>query len=129
MLQSSSWTLIYAIRTGGFTFCAIASFHLAGRLPDLPNRHLHLRWLVNRQIKPPVQVDSDTDSDELHADPKLNGLAGPPSELATLNVAGFQGRSGKDTDACYSFWCTAALKVRNGHLGAPIAVIEMHFLI
>lgn len=26
-------------------------------------------------------------------------------------MAGFQGRIGKDTDACYSFWMTAALRV------------------
>lgn len=94
---------------GGFTYCAIACFHLANKLSELPNSSLHLRWLVDRQIRPPIPHIDDSSDDEDDMLETASNAAGP---LGRDDVAGFQGRSGKDTDACYSFWCTAALKVR-----------------
>jgi len=38
--------------------------------------------------------------------------------LVNLQIGGFQGRTGKVPDACYSFWCGGALKL----LGADIYV-------
>lgn len=85
---------------GGTTYCAIASFSLASRISSILRAEAVLRWLVDRQTTPPEHVvDEDSDC-EAEVD--------RPAE----EVAGFQGRIGKDTDACYSFWCTASIKVR-----------------
>lgn len=86
-----------------------------------------LRWLVGRQVRPPPPApDADSDSDPEESDARDSpipnrgdtGDAGslartPGSEQPTaFHIAGFQGRANKPTDACYSFWNTAALSVR-----------------
>lgn len=91
---------------GGFTYCSIACYHLSSRLPFLPNSAKHLRWLVDRQVRPPPR-NAEVESDDEEEDSKEDSVQGEQKEMA-----GFQGRSGKDTDACYSFWITAALRVR-----------------
>jgi geranylgeranyl transferase type-1 subunit beta len=59
----------------------------------------------------------------LHIAPPLNPLATPltPSERErTIRwlvqnqdaSGGFRGRTGKEADACYCFWCGASLQVR-----------------
>ncbi|BGP15903.1 geranylgeranyl transferase type-1 subunit beta [Rhodosporidiobolus nylandii] len=90
----------------GPTYCAIASFSLASRLSSLPSPERLLRWLVDRQVRPPPppppsEPGSDDEEDEEHE-----------REAAVLReAAGFQGRANKPTDACYSFWNTAALQL------------------
>lgn len=66
-----------------------------------------LRWLVNRQVRPPPF--SPDDSDESDAEDTPQSLS--EGNILIDDSAGFQGREGKDTDACYSFWCSASLKV------------------
>lgn len=87
---------------GGTTYCSIASYALASRLPALPHQSATIRWLVGRQTAPaPCGYDTDeSDTVEIQA------------SRVTRPVAGFQGRIGKDPDACYSFWCKASLRVR-----------------
>lgn len=103
------WIFLLA---GGTTYCCVASFALASRLSSLPNARSLRRWLVSRQVRPPVPApDSDSEESEEGDDEE-------PVEVKEM--AGFQGRIGKDTDACYSFWCSAALKVSRSLLGEPL---------
>ena len=71
-------------------------------MDTLPHPEDTLHWLVSRQVPPPppkpASESSDSDDEEEVAEPKP----------VRKPMAGFQGRIGKDTDACYSFWCTAA---------------------
>ncbi|KAK4049082.1 geranylgeranyl transferase type-1 subunit beta [Microbotryomycetes sp. JL221] len=109
---------------GGFTYCTIASFFLAGRLKQLPNRDKHLKWLIERQVEPPTSDTSDADSSDDESD-SVNGLEESETTRNYKNAkaavekqtkAGFQGRAGKTTDACYSFWCVAPIKLLTGSL-------------
>ncbi|BGP31803.1 geranylgeranyl transferase type-1 subunit beta [Rhodotorula toruloides] len=61
-----------------------------------------LRWLLNRQVRPPPPESSDSDEDE-------EGERGPAR--SPEDAVGFQGRANKPTDACYSFWNMGALSV------------------
>ncbi|KAL8278938.1 hypothetical protein RQP46_008607 [Phenoliferia psychrophenolica] len=89
---------------GGTTYCSIAAFSLSSRMSTLPNPEETLRWLVSRQVPPPPPPPpSDSDS-ESESEPKATPAPSKP-------MAGFQGRIGKTTDACYSFWCSAALRL------------------
>ncbi|KAJ6581449.1 terpenoid cyclases/protein prenyltransferase alpha-alpha toroid [Mycena capillaripes] len=80
--------------SGGPTYIALASLHLAPRAADaLPltpkQRNMSIHWLIHNQDK----------------------------------SGGFRGRTEKEADACYSFWCCAALKV----LGTPELIdAELH---
>lgn len=73
---------------GGPTYCALAALHL---VPDDAPRlqpsewRATVRWLLHLQTAPT-----------------------PASELG----CGFAGRTNKLSDACYGFWCGAALSVR-----------------
>ncbi|GAA5974013.1 hypothetical protein JCM8115_005986 [Rhodotorula mucilaginosa] len=126
----------YAQRPGleanaGPTYCAIAAYSLASRLHTIPEPDDLLRWLVDRQVQPPPPSPSEADSD-----PETEGItsveaaspgalpavapiptsaaaaAGPhPRTRTSVDVAGFQGRANKPTDACYSFWNTAAMTI------------------
>lgn len=119
--------------TAGPTYCAIAAYSLASRLHTIPEPDDLLRWLVDRQVPPPPSSPSETDSDSETegataeaASPDAPPAAAPTatgatsdaaasqqsSSRTTIGVAGFQGRANKPTDACYSFWNTAALTVR-----------------
>lgn len=89
----------------GPTYCAIASFKLASRLHDLPEPPSLLRWLLDRQVRPPPLESSDSSDEDEEAEP--GGPARDPDD-----AAGFQGRANKPTDACYSFWNMGALSVR-----------------
>lgn len=92
-------------RAGGATYCCVASFALAGRVSHIPNPRALRRWLVSRQVRPPVRPPPSEDSDDEDDD------EGDGADAEEKEMAGFQGRIGKDTDACYSFWCQGALKV------------------
>ncbi|CDR44778.1 hypothetical protein NBRC10512_005877 [Rhodotorula toruloides] len=88
----------------GPTYCAIASFKLASRLADLAEPHSLLRWLIDRQIRPPPPEPSDSsDEDE---EQERRGPVRDPND-----AAGFQGRVNKPTDACYSFWNMGAISL------------------
>lgn len=89
------------------TYCSIASFSLASKIDSLQRPEAAIRWLVSRQTLPPVR---EPDEDEEVEEAK-----------GKENVAGFQGRIGKDTDACYSFWCTASLRVRQSYSAVSLA--------
>lgn len=91
-----------AIPTGGSTYCCVASFALAGRIAAIPNPRALRRWLVSRQVRPPPPDSDDSDSSDDGAE---------EDQAPEQDMGGFQGRIGKDCDACYSFWCSAALKV------------------
>ncbi|GAA5989695.1 hypothetical protein JCM10908_000595 [Rhodotorula pacifica] len=131
----------YAQRPGleanaGPTYCAVASYSLASRLHTISEPERLLRWLVDRQVEPPKPTPSEIDSEsdtESESQEKTSGGAvtmqversaasgisdtssarrvEPTSRRTTVDVAGFQGRANKPTDACYSFWNTAALTI------------------
>ncbi|GAA5842543.1 hypothetical protein JCM11251_004900 [Rhodosporidiobolus azoricus] len=85
----------------GPTYCAIAAFSLASRLSSIPKPERLLRWLVERQIRPtPTPPPSESDSEDEEEEAVLE-----------TDIAGFQGRANKPTDACYSFWSTAAISL------------------
>ena len=119
--------------TAGHTYCAVAALSLLGRLPDqaapasvvgLPNVEQTLYWLVSRQV-PHHSEDSDDDGSEMDAHATHSAHAAPqatshdafsiddslPSPLAP-HYAGFNGRTGKEPDTCYSFWVGGSLAVR-----------------
>jgi prenyltransferase beta subunit len=77
---------------GGPTYCAVASLHLVpadhvcapqARL-QRAEWHATVRWLLHMQVQ----------------------------TLASVGGGGFAGRTNKLSDACYGFWCGAALDVR-----------------
>ncbi|GAA6010736.1 hypothetical protein JCM11491_002922 [Sporobolomyces phaffii] len=107
----------------GPTYCAIASYYLCDRLSDLRSRPTLLRWLLHRQISPdshtspprsPSSIPSSRDSEDPGDDEgedqddyeETHRLA-----LALRRSAGFQGRTNKPLDACYSFWSLGALRL------------------
>ena len=71
----------------GSTFCALASLSLVGRLDLVRDRAGLLRWLCQRLVGPDREAE---DEDE---------------------AMGYQGRTNKLRDACYSFWIGASLQV------------------
>lgn len=97
---------------GGSTYCVIAAMSLVHGLGDnLPAYELEetIGWLASRQTEyVPESDDEDTDDAE---DADADDTATEEQHIQGP-VAGFQGRPGKDPDACYSFWCSAALSVR-----------------
>jgi prenyltransferase beta subunit len=79
---------------GGPTYCALASLYLVptdhacaaqARL-QRAEWHATVRWLLQMQVE----------------------------ALASVGGGGFAGRTNKLADACYGFWCGAALSVRAG---------------
>lgn len=80
---------------GGPTYCAVAALHLVpadhvcapqARL-QRAEWHATVRWLLHMQSQ----------------------------TLASVDGGGFAGRTNKLADACYGFWCGAALAVRTTH--------------
>jgi geranylgeranyl transferase type-1 subunit beta len=80
---------------GGPTYCALAALHLVpsdhecapqARL-QRAERYATVRWLLHMQVE----------------------------TLASVGGGGFAGRTNKLADACYGFWCGAALAVRTVH--------------
>ncbi|GAA5876600.1 hypothetical protein JCM8547_002419 [Rhodosporidiobolus lusitaniae] len=90
----------------GPTYCAIASFSLSSRLSSLSNPHSLLRWLIDRQVRPPARPPASSSSSDDADDEDERRLEEVPAESA-----GFQGRANKSTDACYSFWTIAGLSL------------------
>lgn len=103
------WIIILiASYAGGMTYCSIAAYSLASRISSLKRPEAAVRWLVSRQVSPPARNSTDDSEEEEQA-----------VEEDRIPVAGFQGRIGKDTDACYSFWCTASLQVSTSYSTMP----------
>ncbi|ORY92956.1 terpenoid cyclases/protein prenyltransferase alpha-alpha toroid [Leucosporidium creatinivorum] len=112
----------FAEPQGGFTYCSIACYHLSSRLASFPNSARHLRWLVDRQVRPPPRSADDVSDEE--SDDEEQSEQGEPKDMA-----GFQGRSGKDTDACYSFWMTAALRLLRPDLSLLQPELDQRWLL
>lgn len=106
----------------GFTFCALASLSFLSRLPqtsegsedvsqasvkssvkDLP---LCIHWLLQRQTD---RLDEDTPEPDTVV--PLAGDAYPPEDRKTERWIGFNGRSNKVADTCYSWWALGSLAV------------------
>jgi len=127
----------YAEAQGGTTYCALASLALLGRLESGQTEEeasQTVRWLVDRQGEVADSSESSSASSDdgqeeegtaAGADSQPEAHGPVPSCPAIIDptphgdllpatrqsVAGFQGRIGKPLDACYSFWCTAALTI------------------
>lgn len=83
-----------------FAFDLTARAGSSALLSDHDRRET-ISWLAKRQVEP-------TDEQMEAADMPF---ASQSPDEQSVRVAGFQGRIGKDPDACYSFWVTAALQV------------------
>ncbi|GAA5987814.1 hypothetical protein JCM5350_005373, partial [Sporobolomyces pararoseus] len=110
----------------GPTYCAIACYHLSNRLSSLPSKPSLLRWLIHRQIPPsppatptplrprtPSSIPSSYDSDDASTGEEEEEEDDDDRGLPDLfkECAGFQGRTNKPLDACYSFWSLGALRL------------------
>ncbi|GAA6063144.1 hypothetical protein JCM10212_001192 [Sporobolomyces blumeae] len=129
----------------GPTYCAVASFHLSGRLSHLPDPSLLLRWLVDRQVRPPSTSslglespstsdddgDDDDGGEEPDEDENGGSARGGPRIVKLDETAGFQGRANKPVDACYSFWNLAAIRLLSPSLFPTVvdASLNSHFLL
>ena len=135
MVSSISWSVqnsISLVIVAGYTYCAISSLHILGRLPNpskisysdpSPSPNLlnipgMVHWLVSRQVGYNGEEDGDGSSYEEKPDPQTS-LAEPLS-LETLSLQdseciGFNGRCNKPVDTCYAFWVGASLTVRMIH--------------
>ena len=89
------------ISAGGSTCCAISALSLCDRLGSLKNKDETLAWSVQRQVSPNPRVFEDEEEE--------NDVA---LAMKAASMAGFQGRAGKDPDACYSYWIGATIRVR-----------------
>ncbi|GAA5967889.1 hypothetical protein JCM3765_001779, partial [Sporobolomyces pararoseus] len=107
----------------GPTYCAIASYYLCNRLSSLPLKSSLLRWLIHRQISPsppsppihlirpnsPSSIPSSYDPDDSEEEEEEEDRGLP--NFCFKECAGFQGRTNKPLDACYSFWSLGALRL------------------
>ncbi|EGG12150.1 uncharacterized protein MELLADRAFT_59380 [Melampsora larici-populina 98AG31] len=116
---------------GGTTYCVLAALKLLNKLDDSLSSEDALetaRWLVHRQNEFHDLPDEESDEESNTRQDEINSSnlktepvkASEPSGVSSLTqiqplVAGFQGRPGKILDACYSFWCTAALSIIQEH--------------
>lgn len=122
--------------SAGLTYCAIGALTFLGRLssekqapllsPGSEEFESLVRWLVARQTSDfgeesdedqPTRSEKTQESltqavEGLHLDDPVDALPAikPPTEKSLL-WAGFNGRSNKIADTCYSFWNTATLAV------------------
>ncbi|GAA5980547.1 hypothetical protein JCM11641_006676 [Rhodosporidiobolus odoratus] len=103
----------------GPTYCAVASFSLCSRLSDLPHPEKLLRWLVDRQIRPPPAAPASEGDSSSEVDEATEG------QIPEQEMAGFQGRPNKPTDACYSFWNTAALQLLLPTFSPPLRLSDL----
>jgi hypothetical protein len=89
---------------GGPTYCALASMHLVPAEHPCTSQarlqptkwHATVRWLLHMQ---PQQT--------------------PQTQMEAKMGGGFAGRTNELADACYGFWCGAALAVRPFSLSIP----------
>lgn len=108
----------------GLTYCAIGALEFLDRLSTAPGKISPLlspetkefealvRWLVERQTSDVETPDDDHNANDINDIKTVEDL--PPIEPPTeesLHWAGFNGRSNKIADTCYSFWNTATLAV------------------
>lgn len=91
--------------TGGTTYCALASLHLAKRMSDLPNISATIRWASQRLV--------NVNSEDIPWEDSSEGQQDIEGHLQNIRNGGFQGRPEKDPDVCYSFWVGASLRVSN----------------
>ncbi|KAH8815248.1 terpenoid cyclases/protein prenyltransferase alpha-alpha toroid [Xylogone sp. PMI_703] len=101
----------------GYTYCAIATLSLLGRLPssspsseealiDIPAA---IHWLVSRQIE--FIEPKSPEEKELYLRHSMVGVY-EDSDSAHKLCAGFNGRWNKLPDTCYCFWVSGSLDVR-----------------
>lgn len=95
----------YTESHSGLTFCGLASLKLLGY--DFSNNNNWVdntvRWLVYRQVDFP---------DSIKAYKELNQNEDDSYEYWDLDdIGGFNGRENKFGDTCYSWWCSASLKL------------------
>ncbi|OCB88960.1 hypothetical protein A7U60_g3915 [Sanghuangporus baumii] len=125
---------------GGSTYCAVATLALApGQYRteatlSVQERRRAERWLVQQQKPHQVFIryesDDSENDDELAGSLKANQSWGREKldqevekerkrkEIVEEEGGGFSGRTEKVEDACYSFWCGAALRIlRTGLVG------------
>ncbi|KAF2405214.1 geranylgeranyl transferase type I beta subunit [Trichodelitschia bisporula] len=115
---------------GGFTYCALSVLQFAQRLPsdtagqkagDLSDIELTTRWLLSRQV-PAVDEegdDSDSDASNNHSGTAQNPHSAafdhfypiPTADVPRPLCIGFNGRTNKLTDTCYTWWIAASLKM------------------
>lgn len=92
---------------GGPTYCSLASLHLVPHSEltrlSLEDKDQTLRWLCHNQ----VFLNSDETSDRAD-DP-----------------GGFRGRTEKEADACYSFWCCASIEILRSHATADTGSVPL----
>lgn len=93
----------------GLTFCGIAALKLSGY--DFKGNQSNwvdqtINWLVHRQVDYPSLVESYATEDYYYWD--------------SNDIGGFNGRENKFGDTCYSWWCTASLKILCGNQGLQL---------
>ncbi|KAI5810287.1 terpenoid cyclases/protein prenyltransferase alpha-alpha toroid [Peziza echinospora] len=131
----------------GMTYCALGALSLLGKLPppspsdsadtdininttnpaptptiiDLPPI---IKWLVDRQVPyhPSPSSEDDEDSTTTPTPPT------PALPITTTTAAGFQGRTGKLADTCYSFWVGGSLDIL-GHASLINHPLNREFLL
>ena len=128
-LSRSEQNFISFIIIAGYTYCAISSLHILGRLPDpskisysdpSPSPNLlnipgMIHWLVSRQVGYNGEEDEDGSSHEEKPDfqlPLTESLSLETLSLQDSECVGFNGRCNKPVDTCYAFWVGASLDVR-----------------
>lgn len=113
---------------GGLTYCAIGALSLLDRLHTTHplngvSSHANVvRWLVHRQL--PFENRDGYDPDE-YDDILVMGTHAEQTEATKVELGtngrplwgGFNGRTNKRGDTCYSFWVGASLDV-----GGPLFV-------
>ena len=109
----------------GYTYCAIASLHFLGRLPDPSNISYSdprtspnlinvpdiVHWLVSRQVGYRAVDDDDETVSRKQPDPSTEPLSLEQLSIQDSECVGFNGRCNKPVDTCYAFWVGASLDV------------------
>ncbi|EEQ88660.1 protein farnesyltransferase/geranylgeranyltransferase type-1 subunit alpha [Blastomyces dermatitidis ER-3] len=119
----------------GLTYCALASLSFLGCTPPAVSHSIPflsvktakfedlIRWLAWRQTADLEEVDEGESGSEKHITPgvdrsideqisALPDILSPPQRPSEhLHLAGFNGRSNKIADTCYSFWVTGTLGI------------------
>jgi geranylgeranyl transferase type-1 subunit beta len=114
---------------GGYTYCALAALALIDGLPDqatnqrpsgISDPAYTIRWLLSRQ----TSDDSEEPSQEEEQQEECHHLESSPFPIC----AGYQGRSNKPPDTCYSWWIPASLSILSSlHLSNTQA--SRHYLL
>lgn len=140
--------LFSRIVTAGHTYCGIGALTFLGRLesdrrsvplltPGTEGFESLVRWLVARQT---TELGDDDDDESGSEAEETQDLSDRVEQLSLENIhrlpncpvptadslrwAGFNGRSNKYADTCYSFWNTATLAVSPRPCGLSVACAD-----